>query len=247
MKIKFILTAVLLCFSSIAISASLSSLKFITENYPPFNYEQKGQLTGIAIDILEHATQAVNDPVNRQDVSLQPWARGYASALNTPNTVLFSMTRTDARENLFKWAGPIVESRIVLWAAKDRQIKLSSITDVNNYRVGVVREDIGEQLLKSAGVNDNVLRSSATPEMVVRQLDAQRIDLWAYGDNVGAFIMREHNIDPNNYEIVYVLHESQTYFAFHKDTPDEYVSKIQQGIDIIKENNKLNQIIDSYR
>lgn len=244
---KSIITASLLAVSSYSFASSLNDLNFITEIYPPFNYEEQGKLTGIAIDVLESASEAVNDPVKRESVQLQPWARGYAAALETPNTVLFSMTRTEARDNLFKWAGPIVESRVVLWAPKAKGIKISTPSDLNNYRVGVVREDIGEQLLRNLEVNPNALRPSASPEMVARQLDADRIDLWAYGDNVGVFIMREQNIDPSLYEIVYVLHESQTYFAFHNSTNDQYVEKLQNGINLIKESGKLDEIIAGYR
>ncbi len=244
---KSFIVASLLAVSTYSYASSLNDLNYITEVYPPFNYEEQGRLTGIAIDVLESATQAVNDPIKRENVQLQPWARGYAAALETPNTVLFSMTRTEARDNLFKWAGPIVESRVVIWAPKARNIQISSPSDLSNYRVGVVREDIGEQLLRNLQVSASAIRPSASPEMVARQLDANRIDLWAYGDNVGAFIMREQNIDPDLYEIVYVLHESQTYFAFHNATPDHYIDKLQNGINLIRESGKLDEIVASYR
>ena len=244
---KSIITASLLAVSSYSFASSLNDLNYITEIYPPFNYEKEGRLTGIAIDVLEAASEAVNDPVKRENVQLQPWARGYAAALETPNTVLFSMTRTEARNNLFKWAGPIVDSRIVLWAPKSKGIQISTPSDLNDYRIGVVREDIGEQLLRNLEVNANALRPSASPEMVVRQLNANRVDMWAYGDNVGVFIMREQNIDPNLYEIVYVLHESQNYFAFHHSTDDAYVEKLQNGLNLIRESGKLDEIAARYR
>lgn len=40
-------------------------------------------------------------------VRLSHWSIGYEMALDYPNSCLFTMDRTEIRENLFNWAGPI--------------------------------------------------------------------------------------------------------------------------------------------
>jgi amino acid ABC transporter substrate-binding protein, PAAT family (TC 3.A.1.3.-) len=151
---KSLIAASLLVFSTTTVAANLGELDYITEVYPPFNYEERGELKGIAVDFLEAATEAAGDPVSRDQVKIQPWARGYATALSEPNTVLFSTTRTDEREDKFKWVGPITDTKIVVWAPKSKGITIDNASDFANYKVGVVRDDVGEHLLRSMGVDE---------------------------------------------------------------------------------------------
>jgi ABC-type amino acid transport substrate-binding protein len=86
-----------------------------------------------------------------EDIKVQPWASGYVLAQEKKNTVLFSTTRTQTRENLFKWADPINPTRVSVVTKKDRNIKISSFDDFAAYKIGAARQDIGELLLKKNG------------------------------------------------------------------------------------------------
>ena len=76
----------------------------------------------------------------------------YRSKLTKPKTYLFSTTRTVDREQLFKWVGPIAVNRVVLIAAKERNLKINSVAELENYGIGVVGDDVAEQFLLNAGV-----------------------------------------------------------------------------------------------
>ena len=68
-------------------------------------------MQGISVDLLEAVTERMGQTVSRKEVRVEPWADGYRAALEGNGTVLFSTARTPERENLFKWAGPIVTHR----------------------------------------------------------------------------------------------------------------------------------------
>ncbi|MDN3611167.1 ABC transporter substrate-binding protein [Vibrio ostreicida] len=173
---KLLVSVFCLLLSASVWANKLEELTYITESYPPFNYEEGGQLKGIAIDVLEAATEAVGDPVGRKDVKLQAWARGYASALSGPNVVLFSTTKTKEREPKFKWVGPIIDTKVVVFSAKDVVIKDAS--ELNNYRIGVVRDDIGEQLLQQQGVKSSSLKVSPEPTFWLSKLMLDVLICW---------------------------------------------------------------------
>lgn len=97
-------------------SANLSSLTFITEEYPPYNYVNNQQIKRFSVELLEAIFAATNTPLSRQDIRLYPWVRGYELAMSQPNTVLFSTTQTAARETSFQWVGPITQDRVALLA-----------------------------------------------------------------------------------------------------------------------------------
>ncbi|WP_205620222.1 substrate-binding periplasmic protein [Salinivibrio socompensis] len=180
-------------------------------------------------------------------MKLQPWARGYATALSDPNTVLFSTTRTDEREDKFKWVGPITDTKIVVWAPKSKGITINNASDFANYKVGVVRDDVGEHLLRSMGVDQSVLRLSPKPDLLAKQLAAGRIDMWAYEENVSAYIMSQSNIDTSQFEVVHVLNESQLYYSLSNNTPDSYVEKLQAGVDQAIMDGTLDEIKNKYK
>ena len=63
--------------------------------------------------------------------------------------MLFAIARTDERGPQFKWVGPIMPSRILLLARRDRQLSVARPADLSTYRIGVIRDDVGHHLLNS--------------------------------------------------------------------------------------------------
>lgn len=80
----------LLCGASLNVTAS-EPLTFITEAYPPYNFSDDNILRGIAVDLLVIASQNTEQPVQRGQIRLMPWARAYRTTLDTPNSVLFPL------------------------------------------------------------------------------------------------------------------------------------------------------------
>ncbi|HYD62371.1 MAG TPA: transporter substrate-binding domain-containing protein [Noviherbaspirillum sp.] len=248
---RLLLVGVAFAFASGSATAqSLDELVFITEDYPPFNFERDGKRLGIAVDVLEEMLALARSKKTRADIKVWPWARGYETTLKEKNTVLFSTTRTEAREHLFKWVGPIMPSRIVLVAKKAREIRLRSIEDLNHasYKIGVVREDIGGQLLANAGVGKERTVQANSGVSVAKMLHAGRVDMWAYGAPVIMWNLKELGYPTNAYEEVFTLTESQQYYyAVNKDTDDRLVGKLQAALEQVKAKGRFNAIVARYR
>lgn len=225
--------AVLLLGSPLALKAD-EPLSFITEAYPPYNFSDDNILRGIAVDLLVIASQDTAQPVQRGQIRLMPWARGYRTVLSTPNTVLFATTRTTERERLFKWAGPIAATRVVLLARKADKIRIQSAADLQRYRIGVIHEDIGEQSLLALGVAKQQLQISANADALSRQLHAGRIDLWAYEENVARWFLRNANLDQDDFESVYLLQQGELWYAFNPQVSDEKIQQLQKSLDKLR-------------
>jgi len=225
--------AVLLLGSPLALKAD-EPLSFITEAYPPYNFSDDNILRGIAVDLLVIASQDTAQPVQRGQIRLMPWARGYRTVLSTPNTVLFATTRTTERERLFKWAGPIAATRVVLLARKADKIRIQSSADLQRYRIGVIHEDIGEQSLLALGVAKQQLQISANADALSRQLHAGRIDLWAYEENVARWFLRNANLDQDDFESVYLLQQGELWYAFNPQVSDEKIQQLQKALDKLR-------------
>lgn len=229
---------------------TLDALTLITEDYPPFNFEKNGRRQGIAVDLLMEMLELSGSRKSREDIRLWPWARGYETALKEKDIVLFSTTRTEPRENLFKWVGPIMPSRIVLIAKKKNGVTLAGVEELgrSGYRIGVVREDVGEKLLdKVDRVRDKVVLLNSGIS-VAKMLQAGRVDMWAYDIQVALWNLKELGYDPAEYEEVLTLAETHSYyFALSKKTDDKVVSTLQSALDQIKSKGRFNEIVARYR
>jgi len=234
----------LLILSVPVFSQTVDNIKIYTENYPPYNYQGMEKLEGIAVDLLEEMLISLKSSLTRKDIQIINWARGYSNLQNNANTLLFSTTRTDERENLFKWVGPITSIKIALISRKNRKLEIESIEDLANYTIGVVRSDVGEQLLQSAGITENIIKFSKIDNNNIKMLEVGRIDLWAYEENVIKWILVQNNLDPNDYESVYVLEEAELYYAFNINTSDALISEMQRTLNELEE--KRLEIIARY-
>ncbi|WP_019613813.1 substrate-binding periplasmic protein [Psychromonas ossibalaenae] len=230
-----ILTACLLTILCAASNAQdLRDVQFLTEAYPPYNYSSGGRLKGIAVDLLIAASHKMEAPIRWDNIKLQPWARAYRKTLLGPNIALFAMTRTEARENKFKWAGPIIKTRIVILAKKSSAISISSPANIKNYDIGVIRDGIGDQIVTALAVPEDKIQRGASANSLAKKLNADRIQLWAYEENVARLFIKNNGLDNDDFVVVYVLKEGELYYAFSKDISDEVIEKLQKGLDQVK-------------
>lgn len=149
-------------------AATLYDIEFITEAYPPYNFEENGMVKGITVEILLEVSKEAGQPLKRSQIKLRPWARGYRQALSGPMVMLFSMSRTQEREDKFQWVGPILKNKVAVLAKKSSGIKIIKSDDLKKYSIGAVLDDVGEQMLKSLGNSSNV-HTSANPAAVAKK------------------------------------------------------------------------------
>lgn len=241
-----IVIAAILISVSLSLAMSAEDLTYYTEDYPPYNYEKNGELTGISVDTLKLVWEEMG--VAPRKINLVPWARGYNKLKKASGTCLFATTRTPERENLFKWACPVAAgSRNVLIAKKDRNISIDSIEDANQFKVGAIRDDVAEQLFLSEGGNKSKLESVAKMETNLKKLEADRIDLIAYAEKSVFKFIEEKGYDPDQYETVFLLKELPLCLAFHKDTPDELVKTFRNALGKVVETEEYQKILEKHQ
>ena len=234
--------------SNFNLSNSILRLQFLTENYPPYNYlGADGEPEGLVTRIVDRILELVGVDKRVTSDAFYPWPRAYKVALNEPNTVLFAMTRTPEREALFKWVGPIVRSSIVLTAKKERRFRNISPDRLEGFRVCVIAEDVGEQLLRQQGVPLSSLHHVNSPESCARMLQLGRVDFWAYGS-----LPTQHYLDrllpvEADYEEVYVIGEDSQYIAVSKSVSDEVVGRFQEALNYLEITGEIKTLIDAYK
>ncbi|MCK5164794.1 MAG: ABC transporter substrate-binding protein [Desulfobacula sp.] len=249
--IFFLLISLCLLFNPSIICAadSINNIKFMTENYPPYNYCENGRLKGIYVDVLMEISKRTDSTLKRDDIDLMPWARGYRSILKNKKKCLFGMARNKDRENLFKWAGPVSHGRTVLIAKAGFKLKINCLDDIHNLKIGVVKDDVNEKFLLNAGIKKaNLVYSygnKAVKEILI-ELDRGIIDLWAYGETTARWLIKKFSFNPKNYKSVYLLNNNKGYFAFSKDVSDSFINRFQNELDKIMADGTYRKIASIY-
>ena len=160
-------------------------LYLYTENFPPYNMSASGRafehgqedIDGLCTELVVAALKQTNLDYR---IKLRNWDYGYNRALSKENHGIFCTTYTEERAPLFKWVGPISPTKIEIIGKKKSGINISSDADLNKYRIGTVRDDIGELLLLGKGVSPKHIYRTNSSKTTAKMLIAGRIDLWAY-------------------------------------------------------------------
>jgi polar amino acid transport system substrate-binding protein len=215
-------------------AGSLSTLTFYTEQLPPYSYMENGTLRGIAVDLLEAVTERMGTTVSPAQIHLVPWDEGYHAALTGKNTVLFSTARLPERESSFKWAGPIATEQKVLLARPDRGIVVTGPADLNDLRIGVIKDDVVMLQLMEAGISQGQLVQETNASILAEHLAVGEIDLWGSIETPGRYISRQVTGDSDTFLVAYAFPTASSYYAFTRDVPDATVQSFQEALDFIK-------------
>ncbi|BDX08435.1 substrate-binding periplasmic protein [Planctobacterium marinum] len=241
------IVVMLCCIASptLAERSNFLDLQLATEDYAPMNYFERGVFKGISIDLLNLIWQR-EGITNEPEIVLYPWARAYFELKNEPNFVLFAVARIPSRETLFEWACPIVDTHYILLAKKSSKIKINSIDDLENYTIGTVRSDVSEQALLSILNEPFNILSNTSMRPNLELMDKGRVHMIAY-DKLGANQMLSNaGRNPEDFESVYTVADSQTCFAFNKQVDPDIITRFRQHLQAIVEDGQYQEILSRY-
>ncbi len=200
------------------------TMQIYTENYPPLTFMNSfGEITGFGSDV-------VNEIMKRNrifvDIKLSLWSNGYDLALNNPNFCLFTMDRTQLRDNLFQWVGPIGTNTTWLYTKAGSGITISSIEDARNLKaVGTVNSWFSDQYLRSLGFTNLV--SDNDPNVMTNKLMHGEIDAFVCSDVTFPEIMKGQGYPYKQAVTAFSLMSSDYYIAFSKNTPVSIINQWQ--------------------
>lgn len=236
----------LICFASLifcfSVPVSAGSFSVMTEEYPPFNHTENGRLTGLSSEVVIELLKRVG---HENNIKVLPWARAYNLARNKAGKILFSMTRTEQREPLFKWVGPLATNNWVFFAKKGSSLNIRSLEDAKKVKkIGAYKEDAAELYLKEQGFSN--IESVIDDMANVKKLVAGRIDLWIVGQLQGLYKAKTAIGSSAGLEKVFDVKSTRLYIAFSKTAPDAVVEKWQSELDKMKADGTYDAILKKY-
>lgn len=221
-----------------------AGLTAYTEEWAPYNFLDRGEVSGIASDILRATCKEAR--INCT-LRLVPWARAYKTALENPNTLVYTTARKPSREKDFVWIGPVLPRTTWVYVRSGLEKNIQSFKDLAQYHVGVVREEAALQDLLDAGVPESALSVQSSNADVLRMLSASMVDAMVETEVGMAWYLRGASADSASVTKLMKLSDGGAYyFALNLHSDEELAHKLQAALDKLRRDGKTDAIVRQY-
>jgi polar amino acid transport system substrate-binding protein len=228
--------------------AGATDVVLLTEGFPPYNYEERnGLVTGFSTEIVREICKRTQDC---GDIALLSWNRAYALVQRYPYHALFSVYRRPERENTFKWVGPLAKAKVVFFARRDADLRISSIDDARHVKsIGVQKDSVHHLYLQNLGFSNLVVTAASNKEIGntnLLMLLAGRFDLWMATEMSGYDKLARMGVSRQEIKPIFTLFTEDLYIAFNSGTPDTVISRWQAALEDMHKDPVYNRLIEKF-
>lgn len=221
--------------------ASAADIIAYADESPPYQFMKNGEATGFATELLMAGCRRAQLAC---EVRITPWARAYAQASTTPNTVLFSIVRRPDRERDFIWLSPVMTESVWAFGRIDSPA-ISAISQLKTKRIGVVNGGSAAKFLRDAGIPDSAMDKANSIEANLRKLGARRVD-YVIDTEIGLEAEKaKFNISFETAKVL-KLYEITTYFAINAQSNPDVVGLLKEALTAINTSDVRTQLIQKY-
>ena len=216
-------------------------MHLVTEDVAPINMvgPAEGEVRGIVTELIDKAL--VESHIS-YDVSVHSWAHAYDLALSEPNTCVYSTSRTEERQSLFKWVGPIVRDRWVLFGRIDGPA-LSTLEAARGHSIGGHFDGASTRYLKSLGFQIDEVADFHTN---MQRVADHRLDYAVAGLLGGAYAIA-HDKELADVVPVLAFKDIDLYLACNKAVPDKTIAKLNDMVRRLAEDGTVAATIKRYQ
>ncbi|MBC9251565.1 hypothetical protein A9179_14935 [Pseudomonas alcaligenes] len=212
------------------LTVQAGELRILTTEVPPLAFTRDGQVTGFCVEVVKAIQQRLGE---RTPIEVMPWTRAYQIGLSAPNVVLVCPKRTAERENLFKWVGPLLESRTSFYARAGSGIRLASLDEAKQASgILIPRTFYSYTYLKGEGFTNLVAAETSLTAMLM--LLAGRQPLLAIDEVQVADLLVRAQVDERAVERVLRAAPAISYLSFSRALPDDLVARWQAELERMK-------------
>lgn len=217
----------------------------LTEQLAPVHFEEDGEVKGIATEIV----QAIFKEANLEPkIEIYPWKRAYSIALKEKNTFIYTINRTEKRENLFKWIGPILSKETKLYKLKSRtDIQIKSIDDVKNYTTAVILgHSLTSKLLSHGFTEEKELITTIDKKQQVKLFLKGNADLITGNQYTIYNSLKAAGHSMSDVEPVFLITGQGYYLGAHKNTDDAVIKRLEQANEKVQSSTLIPELIQKY-
>lgn len=221
-----------------------AELNAYTEEWPPYNFMVGNEIKGVSTEVLQAACQLAQ---LRCHFHLVPWARAQKTVLETPDTAIYTTTRNALREKQFKWVGPILPRTIWIYGKSGLEKRVRTLKDLAQVQIGLVREEASLDELLAAGVPKSSIMVLNSNTDVMKMLKIGKINAVVNTEIGMEWSLQNTGLPSKEMTKLMTLSEGGAYyFAFNLQTDPVMIEKLQNSIDRLKREGKIELIVQKY-
>ncbi len=239
----------IICFVVLGMLSSESygeeDILIVTEEWAPFNYFEKGKMTGFSTEIVHSILQIINE---NYEIKVLPSMRSTHTLDRRPHTLMFSLFRTPEREFKYKWIGPLCDGSIYFYKKRDSHLKTDSLEDLKNIgSIACRHAGLIPRLLTEMGFK-NLDKGATGSLQIYKKLLAGRCDVAISDTDLGVrYYLKALNASTDILEKIPIrIFEAELYIASSKDISAKEIKRWQFALDKLKSDGGYDKIFQKY-
>lgn len=221
--------------------------RFVSLDYPPYEYVENGEIKGIAVEILEETFRLMDKELK---IEIYPWARSIEMFKDGEADGIFTFFKTPEREKFTFYSREVVlHQKMSLWVRRDSTILFDgNLANLRDYRVGIVRKtSYGSKVDAAIKARQLNIYESYTIDDCLNLLLNHRIDVWVSNDFGAVFELRQHGVSERVKMLGPPIEVIPTYIGFSKR---KNLVKLRNEFDrafrALRESGKYEEILRRY-
>ncbi len=239
MRFLLIFTFLFYGFTTPSYSEEVIRLKAYTAHLPPFSMDPKSKNPGFSFEIVKEMSQRANIEL---DIIYLPWKRSQLTAMKTPNSLVFGMSRTSRREPNYAWVVKLIDSNYAFMSTKK---KINTYGEAKKLKdISAMLETPREKILKAKKFEN--LTTIKDIEKVVTRLHRGRTDAWFTLTHRAAYMWRKNGYPESELIIGKSLKVTHNWLGANKSISKSIIERFNKAMASMKSDGTYNKIYEKY-
>ena len=240
---RYMIILITFIFTTNSYALENTQLNISTGELPPYSYTKNGNLTGLAVEIVNELKTRMK---YSNKIIKKPWGRVIHESKSS-NQLSFPLVRRPYRENSYKWIGPIAQDAVYFYKRKGNLTNIQTIEEAKKVNlISSLHKGLVFSVLQKKGFTnlDPVSNQLSSIKKVVKG----RVDLGVNLTPLGIkYYLKRAKLPLDSIELTPVkLIEFPLYIACSKNIPNEIIEDWQKALDKIKESGEYSKIYNKY-
>jgi polar amino acid transport system substrate-binding protein len=242
MKKKLFVTMLLLAVIGIAFAAPI---KIVTSPWPPYEFNDNGQLKGTDVDVIREAFSRMGIPVK---IEMYPWSRCLKMVQSGEAEGIFTLSKNPKREKFLIYPEEVINySENVFFYNKKKPFEFDgTVESLKGRLIGTTRNyNYRDDFMKS----NLFKRDDADSDMAgIRKIANGRDDLFICDKLVGSSLAKKEGLLSKISYIKTPLSKKKMFLAFRKNNPKniQLAKNFEKAIKSMKKDGTYKKILDRY-
>lgn len=206
---------------------------------PPYTLGADAARPGISHDLLVEMASRAGVAL---EITYLPWGRAQETVQKTPNSLLFTATRSAAREDKYGWVALMVQPQEVFVTVGPRIDSYEAASSLS--QVLVLANTPRSRRLQDAGMSD--LTEVTEVEQAARMLNGGRVEAWYTLNQRAAAAFVEVGLDPSQLVFGEALKTSDNWLASNLEFDPAIAAALAKALEEMRADGTYDAVLERY-